>query len=79
MTESSSKGLTWATFTAGVGGAVLLAAIGCLKPGAADEDSSRVRSERASSGDNAGPQARFVSQESLQRARGADLHPSLRH
>jgi hypothetical protein len=78
MTENSSKGLTWATFAAGVASALLLAAIGCLKPVSAGDEASRLRSDLSPSAEAGVPQQRYISQESIQRAREANL-PSSRH
>lgn len=78
MTESSSKSLTWATLVAGVASALLLAAIGCIKSPSAGDDSSRSRNDLSSSVEAGAPQQRYISQESVQRARETNL-PSSRH
>ena len=77
MTESSSKGLTWATLVAGVASALVLAVIGCVKPIAADNSGDRLRSGAGPSPEP-GAMQRFVSQESTQRSR-ADNRPAANH
>ena len=63
MTESSSKGLTWATFLAGVVSALLLAAIGCVKPLSASDVGNRLPSAEGVGGQ----QQRYISPESIRR------------
>ena len=78
MTESSLKNLTWATLVAGVGSALLLVVIGCVKPSAGGDNSSALRSGFSSSGERGAPQQRHISSQGAQRARDTD-RPSSRH
>lgn len=79
MTDSSSRNLTWATFAAGVVSALLLVAIGCVKPSAGQGDASNLRSGFTPSAETGRPQQSFISHESgesIRRARDAGLPPS---
>lgn len=73
MTEGSSKGLTWATLAAGVVSALLLVAIGCVRPLAGRDDAGNARTGLMSGSERDGPQQRYISNESVQRSRDAHL------
>jgi hypothetical protein len=68
MTESSSKGLTWGTLLAGVVSALLLVAIGCVKPLASRDGTGPLGSNLQGSSESQSPQQRFVSRESAPRS-----------
>lgn len=78
MTESSLKNLTWATLVAGVGSALLLVVIGCVKPSAGGDNTDPLRSGFSSSVERGAPQQRYISSEAARGAREAD-RPSSRH
>ena len=67
MTESSSKGLTWGTLLAGVVSALLLVAIGCVKPLTSRDGAGPLGSSLPGSSDSRSPHQSFVSRESAQR------------
>ena len=68
MTESSSKGLTWGTLLAGVVSALLLAAIGCVKPRASRDGGGPLGSSMPGASESRSPQQSFVSHESAPRS-----------
>ena len=81
MTQNSSRTLTWATFAAGVASALLLVAIGCVKPTSQQHAGPGLLPQPLSAADPDAASRRFIGRPantSLRIVRDPDLPPARR-